>query len=123
MHIKRIPSEEGRNAELALYRRCPEAEQILLQARPPLIYRAIKMNIRLSRWNRALELAIKHQKHVDTVLGYRQKYLQQLSKIETDKRFDQYSREVGEINWDAIHAEKDQERVEERDQANISSRK
>ena len=96
---------------------------------------------RVLRRNRALELAIKHQKHVDTVLGYRQKYLQQLSKIETDKRFDQYSREVfddssrgklsnitaghqvGEINWDAIHAKKDQERVEERDQANISSRK
>lgn len=51
LHIKQIPSEEGRNAELALYRRCPdEAEQIMLQARPPLIYRAIKMNIRLFRW-------------------------------------------------------------------------
>ena len=37
-HIKAIPSEEGRSAELALYRRCPdEAEAILLQAKPPLL--------------------------------------------------------------------------------------
>ena len=52
-YIKSIPSEAGKNAELALYRRCPsEAEKILLQATPPLIYRAIKMNIRLFRWSR-----------------------------------------------------------------------
>ncbi|CAM9623596.1 unnamed protein product, partial [Sphacelaria rigidula] len=46
-HVQKVSSEEGRNAELALYRRCPdEAEAILLQASPPLIYRAIKMNVR-----------------------------------------------------------------------------
>jgi hypothetical protein len=44
LHVKKIPSEEGRSAELALYRRCPdEAEAILLQAKPPLLYRAIKV--------------------------------------------------------------------------------
>ena len=53
LYIKKIPSEEGRNAELALYQRNPEeAEGILLQAQPPLVYRAIKMNIRLFRWSR-----------------------------------------------------------------------
>jgi hypothetical protein len=32
LHVKKIPSEEGRSAELAVYRRCPdEAEAILLQ--------------------------------------------------------------------------------------------
>lgn len=52
-HIKDIPSGEARSAELALFRRSPEeAEQILLQASPPLIYRAIKLNIRLYRWER-----------------------------------------------------------------------
>lgn len=46
-HVQKVPSEEGRNAELALYRRCPdEAETILLQASPPLVYRAIKLNVR-----------------------------------------------------------------------------
>lgn len=45
-HVLRVSSEEGRNAELALYRKCPdEAEAILLQASPPLVYRAIKLNV------------------------------------------------------------------------------
>ncbi|CAN0326891.1 unnamed protein product, partial [Ectocarpus sp. 13 AM-2016] len=48
-HVLKVSSEEGRNAELALYRRCPEeAESILLQASPPLIYRAIKLNVSFS---------------------------------------------------------------------------
>lgn len=114
LHIKSIPSEEGRSAELALYRRCPdEAEAILLQARPPLIYRAIKLNIRLFRWGRALEIAVKNRSHVDTVLGHRQRYLEQFGKTETDKRFLQYAREV-EIDWDAINAKKEQEKDAER---------
>jgi hypothetical protein len=71
-YIKDIPSEEGKNAELALYKRnVDEAEQILLQASPPLVYRAIKMNVRLFRWHRALELSVKYKTHTDTVLGYR----------------------------------------------------
>merc|ERR1712226_254439 len=39
--IKEIPSEEGKNAELVLYRGVPEeAEEILLQSNPPLFFRA-----------------------------------------------------------------------------------
>jgi intraflagellar transport protein 80 len=73
LYIKDIPSEEGRNAELAVYKRhFDEAEQILLQATPPLIYRAIKLNIRLYRWARALQIAVENKTHVDTVLGYRE---------------------------------------------------
>lgn len=68
--VKQVPSEEGRNAELALYRRRPdEAEAILVQA--GLVYRAIKMNIKLFRWDRALDLAQQYNQHVDTVLWYR----------------------------------------------------
>jgi intraflagellar transport protein 80 len=53
LHIKEIPTNEGRNAELALFRRMPyEAEAILLQSQ--LYYRAIKMWIRLFNWERAL---------------------------------------------------------------------
>jgi len=49
-HVLRVSSEEGRNAELALYRKCPdEAEAILLQASPPLVYRAIKLNVSVGR--------------------------------------------------------------------------
>ena len=45
-YVKNIPSEAGRNAELALFcRKFVEAENILLSSK--LYYRAIKMNIRL----------------------------------------------------------------------------
>lgn len=44
---------------------------------------------------RALELAVKHKTHVDTVLGYRQRYLERFDKKEKNKRFLQYSEGVG----------------------------
>lgn len=117
LHVSAIPSEEGRSAELALYRRCPEeAERILLQATPPLLYRAIKMNIRLFRWARALELAVTHRSHVDTVLGYRAHYLQGLGRTETDPRFLQYAQQVT-VDWDAINAKKAKERADETNRA------
>merc|ERR1712166_933018 len=53
LYIKDIPSAEGVAAELALFRRRPEeAEQILLTA--GLHYWAIKLNIKLFNWERAL---------------------------------------------------------------------
>jgi intraflagellar transport protein 80 len=94
-YIKSIPSEEGRTAEMSLFKRQPdEAERILLQASPPLIYRAIKMNINLYRWNRALEIALKFKSHVDTVLAYRQQYLQEFGKTENMSKFQQYASQV-----------------------------
>ncbi|MFO0131818.1 MAG: hypothetical protein ACK52J_04955 [bacterium] len=36
-----------------------------------LFYRAIKLNIKLYRWEKALELALTHKTHVDTVVAYR----------------------------------------------------
>lgn len=73
-YLKKVPSEEGKQAELALFRRLPDEavsyilycilitiiinfviyyyyqERILLQATPPLVYRAIKMNIDIFKW-------------------------------------------------------------------------
>ena len=46
-----------------------EALQILLSSK--LFYRAIKLNIKLYRWEKALELALTHKTHVDTVVAYR----------------------------------------------------
>lgn len=43
---------------------------------------------------RALELAVKHKTHVDTVLAYRQKFLQKFGRKETNKRFLQYAEGV-----------------------------
>lgn len=96
-YIKSIPSEEGRQAELAVFRRQPaEAERILLQASPPLVYRAIKLNINLYNWVRALDLAVKHNVHIDTVLAYRQKYLQDFERDETNQKFQHYFNQVNE---------------------------
>ncbi|KAF6258571.1 intraflagellar transport protein 80 [Scenedesmus sp. NREL 46B-D3] len=61
-------------AKLALYRRQPDdAEAMLLQA--GLVYRAIKLHVRLHNWQRALDLARKHQQHQDTVLMHRRRHL------------------------------------------------
>merc|ERR1719505_50896 len=87
---------------MALFCRQPqEAETILLQAN--LVYRAIQMNIDLYNWERALELAVKHKTHVDTVLAYRQKYLDGFDRKETSKRFQQYAEGV-EVDWEKINA-------------------
>jgi len=119
LFVQSIPSEEGRQAELALWRRSPdEAEQILLQAQPPLTYRAVKMNIRLFRWERALELAMESRTHVDTVLGYRQKHLDAFKKRETLAVFKEQLAELGgKIDWDEIAAKKAAEKAAEAERA------
>jgi intraflagellar transport protein 80 len=113
-YIKSVPSEEGRQAELALFRRQPDdAERILLQATPPLIYRAIKMNIRLYRWARALDIAVKNRCHIDTVVGYRKKYLDQFEMDERDPKFLSQMSQVG-TDWDVIDANEARELEDER---------
>jgi len=111
LYIKDIASAEGRAAELALFRRRPEeAEQILLQA--GLYYRAIKVNIRLYNWERALELAQRYTVHVDTVCAYRQKYLASFGKQETSPQFLELSNV--EINWENIKARINEEKEREK---------
>ena len=113
LHIKEIPTNEGRNAELALFRRQPyEAEAILLQSQ--LYYRAIKMWIRLFNWDRALELAVSQRTHVDTVLMHRQRYLGQYGKEETNKHFLQYQSKI-EIDEEKIEAKVAAEKQKERE--------
>jgi intraflagellar transport protein 80 len=112
LHIKEIPTNEGRNAELALFRRLPyEAEAILLQSQ--LYYRAIKMWIRLFNWERALELAVRHKTHVDTVLMHRARYLAMYAKTETNKHFLQYVDKI-EIDEEKIEAKVAAEKEKER---------
>jgi intraflagellar transport protein 80 len=94
-HIKHIPSQEGRNSEMYLFKgMVKEAESVLLQA--GLTYRSIKMNIKLFRWDRALELAVKFKTHVDTVIAFRNKYLDALGKPESHPEFLKYSQGVTE---------------------------
>uniref|UniRef100_W5M7E3 Intraflagellar transport 80 n=1 Tax=Lepisosteus oculatus TaxID=7918 RepID=W5M7E3_LEPOC len=117
--IKELPSKESSLAYMMLFSgNVQEAEGILLQA--GLIYQAIQVHINLYNWDRALELAVKYKTHVDTVLAYRQKYLEDFAKKETNKRFLQYSEGV-EVDWEKIQAKIDMEIAKEREKAASSS--
>mmetsp|Transcript_310 Transcript_310/g.731 ORF Transcript_310/g.731 Transcript_310/m.731 type:complete len:819 (+) Transcript_310:456-2912(+) len=78
LYLKEIESEKVRMAELALFRRdIAAAEQILLHANPPLLYRTIKMNIRLFRWERARELVARDPQLLKLVELYEKRWKSQ----------------------------------------------
>ncbi|KAG8136102.1 putative Intraflagellar transport protein [Naja naja] len=86
--IKDLPSKESRMAHILLFSgNVQDAETLLLQA--GLIYQAIQVNINLYNWERALELAVKHKTHVDTL----------------------------DVNWDKIKAKIELEISKERERA------
>jgi len=112
LYIKALPTKESRTAAVLNFQRKPEeALQVLIQG--GLIYRAIKLNIRLHQWQAALDLAVKHQTHIDTVLYYRQDYLKVAKRPETLPLFLQYAAKVGvdeETVKKKIEADKEAER-------------
>ncbi|PNH11834.1 Intraflagellar transport protein 80 [Tetrabaena socialis] len=109
--VKLIPTEEGRNAELAVYRRKPdEAEAILLQA--GLVYRAIKLNIKLFNFERAMDLAVQYKQHQDTVLLYRHQFLHSAKQTETVTRFVQMSDSLV-VDPVAVKKKIEEERIKE----------
>merc|ERR1719245_821344 len=115
-HINKQPDDVLKSAELALFCKRPdEALNILLQNKR--MYRAIKMNIRLHRWTDALELALKHQTHVDTVLAYRQQLLQQMKHIEINEEFKRWAQQV-EVDWDTVRKKIAMEKESEMRNAN-----
>ena len=59
-----------------------------------MLYRAIKMNVKLFRWERALDLAQQHKQHVETVLWYRRRYLSAAAGEESIARFKELSEQV-----------------------------
>ena len=92
--------KELRNAEMAvLTGNHSDAETILLQS--GLTFRAVLLNIHLHRWDRALDLAVKHKTHVDTVLAYRVKHLNRCDAEENLDKYIQYMKEV-DIDWEKI---------------------
>ena len=86
---------------LLLSNRIDDAENILIQGK--LIYRAIKININLFRWDRALNLALNFKTHIDTVLAYRQKYLESVGLEEVNSKFIELSRD-NTVDWAKIKA-------------------
>ncbi|XP_026683019.1 intraflagellar transport protein 80 homolog [Diaphorina citri] len=102
-HIKGIPVKAAQQAEMYLLGgNISEAESILLQH--GLIFRAIQVSILTHNWDRALELALRHKTHIDTVLYQRKKYLDNLEKIETNEKFLRLQSEI----------ELDEEKIEQK---------
>ncbi|KAI5705320.1 hypothetical protein M8J75_013885 [Diaphorina citri] len=102
-HIKSIPVKAAQQAEMYLLGgNISEAESILLQH--GLIFRAIQVSILTHNWDRALELALRHKTHIDTVLYQRKKYLDNLEKIETNEKFLRLQSEI----------ELDEEKIEQK---------
>lgn len=87
MHsFQKLPNEMERLAEMALLAGdLLAAEGILLQN--GLTAEAIRINIEMYNWNRALELAIKHKKLLGQVLESRKRYLEVLDKREVNQSF------------------------------------
>lgn len=85
-YIRNIENSVQQKAALALLGgKHQEAESILLHN--GMVFQAIWTNIQLYHWTRALELAIKHKTHIDTVLYLRKQYLNILGKPENNNQF------------------------------------
>jgi len=78
-----------------------DAEQILLSNH--LVYRAIELNIRLFRWKRALQLAVQHSVHIDTVVAFRNQYLLANNLTENMDLFNEQSLRIGDIDAKQYH--------------------
>lgn len=116
--IEKIISMKGKFNEtlihsyiLLLRNNVDEAENVLLQGK--LIYRAIKLNINLFRWDRALNLAYQYKVHIDTVLAYRNQYLEKAKLEETNSKFIELAKEV-KVDWKKIRENIDEEKKHEK---------
>ncbi|XP_063974091.1 intraflagellar transport protein 80 homolog [Diachasmimorpha longicaudata] len=84
--IKKLPNKTEKLAEMSLLAGdLLGAEGILLQN--GLIGEAIRINIQMYNWNRALELAVRHKKLMEEVLEARNMYLKVLEKAETSPSY------------------------------------
>ncbi|CEF69620.1 Intraflagellar transport protein 80 homolog [Strongyloides ratti] len=100
LFLSQIRKEKNLNLKNALFAmfagRISEAETILLQSK--YYFRAIFLNIQMYRWDRALQLALQYNMHIDTVLGYRQRYLEDIGVEETNEKILQQYSQV-EVDW------------------------
>ena len=84
-------------------RKFNEAEAILLQANPPLAYRALKMYINLFQWGKALKIAsnvleASKDDYISLVLWYRASYLRSIKKIEKNAVFHSLLKKYGVLS-------------------------
>lgn len=111
-HINQLPDDTLKNAELALFCKKPEeALGVLLSNKR--IFRAIKMCIRMHRWDQALDIALQHKTHVDTVLAYRDRHLEQMKHAEHNEKFMRVSKEVT-FDWENVKSKIAMEKQKEK---------
>lgn len=112
-YIKKLPLKDLQVSEMALFTgNVKEAESVLLTG--GLTFRAIMLNLRLYKWDRALELAMKQGNHIDTVLAFRQKYLEMLEVSEDKPNFIQMMKEV-DVKWETVNTKIEEEYKKEKD--------
>ncbi|CAK5051700.1 unnamed protein product [Meloidogyne enterolobii] len=106
--LRSQPNPQLRSFQIALFGgRLREAESALLKSGH--FFRAIMLNLSVFRFERALELALNsserqtngNKEHLDTVIGYRQRYLDLLGHSETNSKFLKYLSQV-EVDWPHI---------------------
>lgn len=106
--VKKLKSPASRNAMIAVLQgRVDEAEEILRQGGS--IFRAIKMNISLGRWDKALAVAKSSSKFVEVVAAYRTKFLKEMNIDEFDKDF----LKIGPVEMDKVKSIIQQEKQAE----------
>jgi intraflagellar transport protein 80 len=95
--VKKMKSPAARNAMIAILQgRVNEAEEILIQG--GCVFRAVKMNVSMGRWDRALAIAKRSGKFVEVVAAYRTKYCKDMKIEEPDPEFVK----IGQIDMDAV---------------------
>lgn len=109
--LSSLPPVVRKAEQLLYFKRIDEAEELYLSKQ--MYYRAIKMNIKLYRWDRAVQLVKKHKVHADTLLSFRERYLRQMDLDENNDIYKQLKKHVGEYKWEDIQAKIDAEKAKE----------
>ncbi|KAF8384242.1 che-2 [Pristionchus pacificus] len=101
--LRDIRNEKDKDVKAALMTmlsgKTSEADIMLEKAGHP--FRALMLNITSFKWDRALDIALKNRDLLEIVIGYRQKYLQEMGRQETNEKFLKYQSQV-EIDWPHI---------------------
>ena len=74
----------------------------LLQANPPLVYRAIMAYIQVNQWERAMDLAQNRNSYIEVVLWHRKQYLNGLQRNETSTNFVNLFEKFGNVNISVV---------------------
>jgi len=65
------------------------------------LLQALYLNVKHSRWDRALSLSVSNKQHIDLVMALRERYLESLDLEEDNDRFLQVQQQV-RWNWDEV---------------------